>query len=566
MRFQTTKRMPAQDPDRVLRVLEGCLRSVSNEIVREGGRIKLFGLGPSPRAVNPRDTTVIHVDSQDGITTLHADVSFQASAFLGAEPQDAVVKDKLDRVFEEMRMRLGFESWLGAAYTTAVPHVGPETVPAQAQRIAKTVEEPAAAEPEVPEELIADPHAAAPHEEIAAAAPVLMDEVESPAVVPESPVEIAAVAGAEVVPESTPGAAVVAEPVVTREPVAEPAAAVTPEVVPAPMPEPAMAAEPAAPVAAEPVKTGERQPAAETAGSEVKIPGSEARAATTAAFSAAVAGSRETAKDSKEPKKAVPHRTVPLVPKLDVFAPAPKEASSQANGAGRRAEFPPTPRSKSDVFQESSATKQSGSLLDTAFEEEQTKKSRHLMWGAWAAAAIVLIVAPAAWLYLPSHISGQMGAQAQPTPAAAPAPKEIPQATAKIPGADEDPKAVVQDWEAAMESNDAANQAAFYADPMDRYFLRSNVSREQVKADKQSSIEKRKDGWALKMEQVKVTRSGSNSAKVRLIKHFTVREKGKLASEWFVPSALQLIRRNGKWQITSERDLGWASSLDELED
>ena len=85
MRFQTTKRIPGQDPDLVLGTLEGCLRSVSDEIVREGRRITFFGLGPSPRAINRRDTTVIDVYAMDGITTIDADVSFQASA-LGELP------------------------------------------------------------------------------------------------------------------------------------------------------------------------------------------------------------------------------------------------------------------------------------------------------------------------------------------------------------------------------------------------------------------------------------------------------------------------------------------------
>jgi hypothetical protein len=66
------------------------------------------------------------------------------------------------------------------------------------------------------------------------------------------------------------------------------------------------------------------------------------------------------------------------------------------------------------------------------------------------------------------------------------------------------------------------------------------------------------------MEEVKLTRPDENAARVHLIKHFTVQENGKVASEWFVPSLLQMVRSDGRWQITSERDLGWASSMDEL--
>ncbi len=216
-------------------------------------------------------------------------------------------------------------------------------------------------------------------------------------------------------------------------------------------------------------------------------------------------------------------------------------------------------------------------LLDEAVSDEQDeKKSRRLQWSAWAAAIVVLVIAPAAWLFLPSHsetrtpppqrqqspvpVSQQAPvpvSQQAPVPPAPPAPKE--------PGLSDDPAEVVQEWEAAMGSSDAAAQAAFYADPVERYFLRHNVSKDQVVADKQAAIDKRRGTWAVKMEQVKVTRPDDAIAKVRLIKHFAVRQDGRLTSEWFIPSQLQLNRLEGKWRITSERDLGWATSMDELD-
>jgi hypothetical protein len=86
-----------------------------------------------------------------------------------------------------------------------------------------------------------------------------------------------------------------------------------------------------------------------------------------------------------------------------------------------------------------------------------------------------------------------------------------------------------------------------------------------VLADRQAAIDKRKGIWTVKMERVKITRP-KNAARVSLIKHYMVREDGAPVSEWFVPSVLLLVREDGRWQITSERDLGWAASMDELEE
>ncbi len=106
---------------------------------------------------------------------------------------------------------------------------------------------------------------------------------------------------------------------------------------------------------------------------------------------------------------------------------------------------------------------------------------------------------------------------------------------------------------------DAAAQAAFYANPVERYFLRHNVSKEDVLADRQSAIEKRKGIWTVKMEWVKITHPKDATARVSLIKHYMVQEEGSPVSEWFVPSVVLLFVRTAGGRITSERDLGWAA-------
>lgn len=224
-----------------------------------------------------------------------------------------------------------------------------------------------------------------------------------------------------------------------------------------------------------------------------------------------------------------------------------------------------------------------GSLLRTPsslLEEEEKKRSKRSQWIAWVAAVVVLVVAPLAWLYLPGQfrdepqqqqapvqqpVSAPQSTAVAPAPAepasAQPAPAPLPPS---LPGSEEDPAAMVKEWETAMQSSDAARQAAFYADPVDRYFLRHNVSKSDVQADKQSKIDKRQDGWTVTVERVKVQQQ-PDAATVRLVKHYAVRQNDKVVSQWFVPSQLLLKRADGRWQITSERDLGWGTSLDELD-
>jgi hypothetical protein len=109
LRFQTSETVSIQDPEIVLRVLEMCLRDISKEVVRSGDQITLRGLGPSPRAVNYNDKTILSVSAEDDKTIISADVSFQASAFLGEASQDVVVRSKLEQVFEQMKSQIDIE-------------------------------------------------------------------------------------------------------------------------------------------------------------------------------------------------------------------------------------------------------------------------------------------------------------------------------------------------------------------------------------------------------------------------------------------------------------------------
>jgi ketosteroid isomerase-like protein len=533
------KRIPGQDPDLVLGVLQDCLRSVSKDIVREGRRITLFGLGPSPRAINPRDRTVIDVNAENGVTTIDADVNFQASAFLGNAPQDSVVKAKLDHIFEEMRTQLGFDRWLTSTHQETVVSVEPATA-ATPDLVHGEVPVAGAGLPNGSGEVFEN-ESALPN------APMTSSQIKEEVSVKE-----------EVSAETTPAESSEAKVADQTEALLDPESRSL------------ESASEIARIPELPAADGKAHaPFSAMAEIELLVAGPAVRKAQEDVAMTEL--SSETGLERSHPseeKQAKAAAEAVIKPTLRASTkPAPQATIERPEPRGIVAR---TLRAEPLSGIGATAPLSKSALRHDFGSEEDAKRSRWLKWSAWAAAIIVLVLAPAAWLYLPSHFEDNApAAQVQPPPAALPqrahaqpAAEPVP---LKEPGSAEDPGLVIKDWELAARSRDAAAQAAFYADPVERYFLRRNLSRDQVVAEKQAAIDKRKGVWTVKMERVDLTRHGDTSTRVRLVKHFTVRENGETVSEWFVPSQLQLVRANGKWQITSERDLGWAPSMDELD-
>jgi len=597
LRFQTTKRVQGQDPELVLGVLEGCLRSLSNEVVRQGSQITLLGLGPSPRAINRRDTTVIDVKRENGATVIHADVRFQASAFLGMAAQDVVVKEKLDHIFDDMLTQLGLSGWASPLEKVD----GPAATSASVERLAANSVEPVLAAQQtfvqasstvpVASETPSDNPPAGDAEPASAGEPgkkaeptrsMAESDIPATAEVPVAgepirerlPVESAS--GSTASSTTEPGASpqvrvtVLEEEITVEEKQLQaPKAILAPEVKLPDTVEASTAVKTDSGRKADVPKSGAPGVAEKTLEASSK-PAEEAPIASAEnvrPLSANVAASSFRLEKSAESKKDTVEEKKPALP-VKPEAPSLKAPSAQRGSSAITPLKPAMPRTAAVTkapAQPALSAPAKNMLGASSFEDEPEASSKWLKWSAWIAAFIVLVVAPLVWLYMPSHPESATPVS-QPSPAAAaPAPAPQPPILAKQPGDDPDPVMVISDWEAAMNSRDADAQAAFYADPVERYFLRHNLSRDEVKADKLAAINRRRDDWSVKMENVKITRADDNTAKARLIKHYTVKEDGKMASEWFVPSLLLMTRANGRWQITSERDLGWATSLDELD-
>ena len=120
-----------------------------------------------------------------------------------------------------------------------------------------------------------------------------------------------------------------------------------------------------------------------------------------------------------------------------------------------------------------------------------------------------------------------------------------------------DPKVWLESWADAMRGQDANAQASFYADPVEHYALKSNVSNADVWLDKKNAIQNRSKVWTVQLEDVVVEPRPDESLRVRLTKHYTSQSDGGKVSEQSIHSQLKLRKIDGQWKITSEQNLAY---------
>jgi ketosteroid isomerase-like protein len=177
--------------------------------------------------MNRNDIGVVEVENENDYTVVRADITFLASALLGGVPQDDLVRSKLDRVLDRVKMELGTKTVRGETLPVldAVPHDDENS-----HRIEESPE--IFAEPEV----------------------VTAQKVEAePEIVAVQAMEAVPAAVAEDVVEAEPASVVEHEERVSEPVYADEAAVVESESVPEPVvPEPVMEA---VAVEAEPVTT-----------------------------------------------------------------------------------------------------------------------------------------------------------------------------------------------------------------------------------------------------------------------------------------------------------------------
>lgn len=121
--------------------------------------------------------------------------------------------------------------------------------------------------------------------------------------------------------------------------------------------------------------------------------------------------------------------------------------------------------------------------------------------------------------------------------------------------AEPDPKKWLANWADALKGQDAGAQAAFYADQVEKYFLRTDVSRADIMAAQQEAIHHRGQTWTLTLDDVVVAQQTDTTARILLVKHL-VTDSGTGKVEQRLPTQIRLKRIDGEWRIVSEQTLG----------
>lgn len=121
--------------------------------------------------------------------------------------------------------------------------------------------------------------------------------------------------------------------------------------------------------------------------------------------------------------------------------------------------------------------------------------------------------------------------------------------------AEADPRKWLANWATSLDGQDAGAQAAFYADPVEKYFLRRNVSRADVQTARQTDIAERSGPWTMELDDVIVAQQTETTARVLMVKHIvTEGSNGKVDRR--LPTQIRLKRIDGQWRIVSEQTLG----------
>jgi hypothetical protein len=443
--------------------------------------------------MNRNDITVVEVVSENHRTVIRADITYQASALLGGVKQDEVMRLKVDRVMDRVKMELGTQ---GVRVEAVSWFADPTREPGYVMDEGLAVEPEPVFRPESTRELaraIEQGHARELEQRI---------EPE-PETEPLPVMEVAHITG----PEDS------LEPVAHGEQeqfvehqltgVAEPI------------------------VAAEGVREPESEAIAEQAGSGQSV-------VQESVFVAEVA------------EKPTATERVPVVE----VAKKPVAAAA------------------------SSSEKKSGAIpMFRTFHSVETKPPRR--WGLLATVVCMLAALGLflAWPYLAGllherlHPSSSVsdGKSAEET-LETPKPAEDPTA-AQLPDAnlaatrnaamlsESDPKVWLESWANALSGQDAGVQASFYADPVEHYAVKTNVSNADVWLDKKNEIQSRPKNSTVTIEKVEIEPRPDESLRVRLTKHFTSKSDSGRVSDQFIHSQLALRKIDGQWKITSEQNL-----------
>jgi hypothetical protein len=547
VRFQTTETVSTGDVEQVLRALELSLRENFDAVEREGRQIVLHGLGPSPKVRNYRDTTVFEVVSNKGKTIIHADVSFQASALLGASSQDSVVQTKLNSTFEQMRARLNLpQSEIPAPRLRHVAHEESLRVEID-EHSAHSVIDAAKAIPSRPGVLHRQSDSEfkefsdverfreSGHSRFARAMAVATHIEEEPVdTVPDTPITI---------PEVEP----------LQRPVVPSQGAATEETTVV-------------------VSSAAREPLLETPVLDIPIVDTPVQNTLVLDQPSLVKPQLDTIIEVSPPPEPLAPITETMPAK--VVVPVAVESAAPAPAAPLKVQ-PSSSGSHATVFGQLASRLDSGIRRRASFSREGSEAPTvrfvaagitHKTGVPLLIGTILAVVAAAGSVYLywaglfNLDFAHKIISHPAPAPSAPPPPEVIvTQAPPPPPRHQEaNPKLWLEQWVDALRGRDPELQASFYADTVDHYLGDSSVSKDELTTEFRSAIQARDGLWTVKLENISVNPLASDHVTVRLTKHFMQmddsQDKPEQIADHYVKSRLELRKFDGEWKIVSEQD------------
>ena len=116
-------------------------------------------------------------------------------------------------------------------------------------------------------------------------------------------------------------------------------------------------------------------------------------------------------------------------------------------------------------------------------------------------------------------------------------------------------RATLQQWAHAMVLNDPRAESAEYSTHLDRYFLRRNVDKRFVEADKAAYLRRGNITASFVPRDLQFEHETADVADVRLIKDVAWQRSGGIVEHRQIRSRLHLVKTPEGWRIAGEQDL-----------
>jgi uncharacterized protein (TIGR02246 family) len=130
------------------------------------------------------------------------------------------------------------------------------------------------------------------------------------------------------------------------------------------------------------------------------------------------------------------------------------------------------------------------------------------------------------------------------------APADIPQPLSHhVPA---DVQAFLNRWRTTMIAGDASGQAEMYANRVNKFFTKRNVSRDEVRKEKERMLSRYPDFHKYDISDVRIERLKDDRAVLTFRKQWDARGRGRFSGS--EQQRLTLIKQSGSWRIVGEEE------------